>query len=119
VTEPSPRSATLDLPSDPALFSMTRTFIVSCGAAWSIDDERIEDGKLAVSELLAFASGPRVRISLELDREGSIWIRCAGVRRPDAEDQDDLRLRLLGAIASELRWDDDEATVCFAADPAG
>jgi hypothetical protein len=111
VNGPSPFSATLDLPSDPALHTMIRTFIGACGTAWAIDDERVEDTKLAVSELLAFANGPRIRVSLELDRSGSIRIRSIGVRAPEASEQDDLRLRLLGAIASEFRWDGDAVSM--------
>ena len=116
---PSPSSAALDLPSDPALHTIIRTFIGACGTAWAIDDERVEDSKLAVSELLAFAEGPRIRVSLELDHAGSIRIRSLGVRAPEASAQDDLRLRLLGAIASELRWDGDAVSVVLAAGPKG
>ena len=114
VNGPSPSSATLDLPSDPALHTMIRTFIGACGTAWAIDDERVEDSKLAVSELLAFADGPRIRVSLELDHAGSIRIRSLGVRAPEASEQDDLRLRLLGAIGSELRWDGDAVSMVLA-----
>ena len=116
---PSPSSAALDLPSDPVLHTMIRTFIGACGTAWAIDDERVEDSKLAVSELLAFADGPRIRVSLELDHAGSIRIRSFGVRAPEASEQEDLRLRLLGAIASELRWDGDAVSVVLAAGPKG
>ena len=116
---PSPSSATLDLPSDPALHTMIRTFIGACGTAWAIDDERVEDSKLAVSELLAFADGPRIRVSLALDHAGSIRIRSLGVRAPEASEQDDLRLRLLGAIGSELRWDGDSVSMVLAAEPNG
>jgi hypothetical protein len=98
---------------------MIRTFIGACGTAWAIDEERVEDSKLAVSELLAFADGPRVRVSLELDHAGSIRIRSLGVRAPEASAQDDLRLRLLGAIASELRWDGDAVSLVLAAEPNG
>jgi hypothetical protein len=112
----SPSSATLDLPSDPAFHTMIRTFIGACGTAWGIDDERVEDGKLAVTEVLAFADGPRIRVSLELDQAGSIWIKTFGVRSPDASGSDDLRLRLLGAIASELRWEGDAVSLSLAAE---
>ncbi len=115
----SPSSATLDLPSDPALHTMIRTFIGACGTAWAIDDERVEDSKLAVSELLAFADGPRIRVSLEMDHAGSIRIRSFGVRAPAASEQDDLRLRLLGAIASELRWDGDAVSMVLVVEPKG
>jgi len=112
----SPSSATLELPSDPALHAMIRTFIGACGAAWGITDERVEDGKLAVSEVLAFADGPRIRVSLELGRTGAFWIRAFGVRAPEASDRDDLRLRLLGAIASELQWDGDAVAMVLPAE---
>jgi hypothetical protein len=98
---------------------MIRTFIGACGTAWTIDDERVEDSKLAVSELLAFADAPRIRVSLALDPTGSIRIRTLGVRAPEASDQDDLRLRLLGAIGSELRWDGDAVSMVLAAEPNG
>ena len=116
---PSPSSATLDLPSDPDLHTMIRTFMGACGTAWAIDDERVEDSKLAVSELLAFADGPRIQVSLELDPVGSMRIRCIGVRAPEASEQDDLRLRLLGAIASDLRWDGDAVSMILVAEPKG
>lgn len=111
-----PASATLDLPSDPALHTMIRTFIGACGTAWGIDDERVEDGKLAVTEVLAFADGPRIRVSLELDQAGSMRIKTFGVRSPEASDQDDLRLRLIGAIASELRWNGDAVAMVLPAE---
>jgi hypothetical protein len=98
---------------------MIRSFIGACGTAWAIDEERVEDSKLAVSELLAFADGPRIRVSLELDHAGSIRIRSVGVRAPEASAQDDLRLRLLGAIASELRWDGDAVSMVLAAESTG
>ena len=98
---------------------MIRTFIGACGTAWAFEEERVEDSKLAVSELLAFADGPRIRVSLELDHAGSIRIRSVGVRAPEASAQDDLRLRLLGAIASELRWDGDVVSMMLAAEPNG
>jgi hypothetical protein len=98
---------------------MIRTFVGACGTAWGIDDERVEDCKLAVSELLAFADGPRIGVSLELDHAGSIRIRSFGVRAPEASEQDDLRLRLLGAIASELRWDGNAVSVFLLAEPTG
>jgi len=113
----SPFSATLDLPSDPSLHAMIRTFVGACAAAWGIDDERVEDGKLAVSEILAFADRPRIRVSLELDRAGAIRIGSFGVRGPDASEQDDLRLRLLGAITSEIRWDGEAVSMVLAAGP--
>jgi hypothetical protein len=112
----SSSSATLELPSDPALHTMIRTFIGACGAAWGIAHEQVEDGKLAVSEVLAFADGPRIGVSLELDRTGAFSIRAFGVRAPEASDQDDLRLRLLGAIASELRWDGDAVAMVLSAE---
>ena len=98
---------------------MIRTFIGACGTAWAIEDERVEDSKLAVSELLAFADGPRIMVSFELDHAGSIRIRSLGVRAPQASEQDDLRLRLLGAIGSELRWDGDEVSMVLVAEPVG
>jgi hypothetical protein len=98
---------------------MIRTFIGACGAAWAIDDERVEDSKLAVSELLAFADRPRIRVSLELDHAGSIRIRSLGVRAPGASEQDGLRLRLLGAIGSELRWDGDAVSMVLVAETVG
>lgn len=98
---------------------MIRTFIGACGTAWDIDDERVEDSKLAVSELLAFADGPRIRVSLEMDHAGSIRIRSFGVRAPEASGQDDLRLRLLGAIASELRWEGDAVSMVLVVEPTG
>ena len=119
MNRPSPSSATLDLPSDPGLHTMIRTFIGACGAAWAIDAERVEDSKLAVSALLAFADGPRIRVSLELDPVGSIRVRCIGVRAPEASEQDDPRLRLLGAIGSELRWDSDAVSMVLGAEPVG
>lgn len=91
----------------------------ACGTAWAIDDERVEDSKLAVSELLAFADGPRIQVSLEVDHVGSMRIRCIGVRAPEASDQDDLRLRLLGAISSELRWDGDAVSMVLSAERVG
>jgi hypothetical protein len=115
----SPSSATLDLPSDPGLHTMIRTFIGACGTAWGIDDERVEDSKLAMSELLAFADGPRTRVSLELDHAGSIRISSFGVRAPEASEQDDLRLRLLGAIGSELRWDGEAVSMVLVAETKG
>ena len=90
-----------------------------CGTAWAIDDERVEDSKLAVSELLAFADAPRIQVSLEVDHVGSMRIRCIGVRAPEASGQDDLRLRLLGAIASDLRWDGDAVSMVLVAEPKG
>ena len=98
---------------------MIRTFVGACGTAWGVDDERVEDSKLAVSELLALANGPRIQVSLELDQASSIRIRCIGVRAPEASEQDDLRLRLLGAIASELRWDGDVVSMVLVAEPEG
>jgi hypothetical protein len=96
---------------------MIRTFIGACGTAWGIDDERVEDSKLAVTEVLAFADGPRIRVSLELDQAGSMRIKTFGVRSPEAaSDQDDLRLRLIGAIASELRWNGDAVAMVLPAE---
>ncbi len=99
---------------DPAHAATVRIFGAAVGRTLLLDEERIEDLKLILTEICVNgAEAPQpVPLRVEIGRErGAIAVTCIGAGRPprpDAE-QAEHRGRLVRALAPDLRWDDEGA----------
>lgn len=114
----------LRVPADPAFAATVRIFGGAIGRRAELDDERIDDLKLALSEIAAVLIGDgghsadaSLLFEIALD-EGGLRVLCRGpLADPLGEDDTtaDHRRRLLEAIAPDTAWSrqDDERVVTF------
>lgn len=108
----------LSVPAEVAYAATVRVFAGAVARAAGLDEERVDDLKLILSELCANASegpgGPGLEI-VARPGVGSIEAVCRGAGDPPAGhggDVEDHRARLLAALAPDLAWDAD-GTVRF------
>ena len=104
------RNASLSVPGVASMLSTVRVFVTRF-AEGDLDDERIDDLRIAVDEACARTEGATLTISIAIDND-RCSITCEGVSAPSVPD-DDVRLQLLEALARDVEWSDD-ASVRFA-----
>jgi hypothetical protein len=120
-------SLELRLPADPSFMATARVFAASVGRTLGMDDERVQDLKLVVSELCASssergASDAAVDLAVDWD-DAEVRFVCRGAGRlvaPGAdEDPTPYRWRLIEALTERsnvLSHPDGSTTVRFSLD---
>jgi anti-sigma regulatory factor (Ser/Thr protein kinase) len=113
---PAPRSVRLTVASEPRLLGTIRLVVATAARRAGLDDEQVEDLKVAVSELcasaVAEALGPvQVRLAERVDRlvvevvDAAPGTAPAAV--PDLGDDRGLGLALVGSLVDGLESHDD------------
>ncbi len=114
----------LRVPADASFVSTVRIFAGAIGRHTELDEERVDDLKLALSEVAAGMIGAGdhgvdVPLLVEITTdEGALHVRCQGPAQvPEAADDlaADHRRRLLEAIVPDASWasHDGEGVVTF------
>ena len=96
--------------ADPVYGSIVRAFSAAVGREAAVDDERVEDLKLLLTEIHASAEPTSAPLTVEIATTGSgLSVRCEGAGpAPDgAGEPGAFRARLLDALAPDMRWTDD------------
>jgi hypothetical protein len=102
----APLRASLSLPAQASMIGTVRVFVErvvsSRATSRSVDDLRV-----AVGEACASMRGARLTVSLEI-ADGRCQVRCRGVVAPTDGDEDQMRRRLLTALAPDATWAPDD-----------
>jgi anti-sigma regulatory factor (Ser/Thr protein kinase) len=122
-TEAVETPVVLRVPADPSFAATVRIFGGAIGRRAELEDERVDDLKLALSEIVAEligdGHGTDVPLRFEIaSDERNLRVRCRGpLAGPGDEDDSiaDHRRRLLEAIAPDALWsrEGDERVVTF------
>jgi anti-sigma regulatory factor (Ser/Thr protein kinase) len=103
----------LRVPAEASFVSTVRIFAGAIGRQEGLDDERVDDLKLVVSEVAAGLigdgrHGPDARLVVEVGGDGgTLRVTCRGPASTDGDARDpaaDHRRRLLEAIVPDARW---------------
>lgn len=97
------RRAAIEIPPDPSLFGVVRSFVGTTSRAWRLSEEVSSDAQVAISEALAFASDTRVRVTVWPGGSGDLMVRLEGCSEPSAG-AGSMGQQLLTALSVDLRW---------------
>jgi hypothetical protein len=103
------RRAAIRIPPEPLFHGVVRSFVTASCRAWGLDEEVSNDAKIAVSEVMAFATGDPVSIEVWPGGHGDLVFECGGFTPPPAGSES-MGGQLLMALASDLRWGADEVS---------
>ena len=96
--------------ADPVYGSIVRSFSAAVGREAGVDEERVEDLKLLLTEIHASAEPSSMSLTVEVATSMiGLTVRCEGAGpAPDrAGEAGAFRARLLDALAPDMRWTDD------------
>jgi anti-sigma regulatory factor (Ser/Thr protein kinase) len=105
----------LDVPAEAAFVGVARSVITTVATLLEeLDDDRLEDLRLAVSEACtsAVAGGPDRRMVLRCLRDTDhveVWIESSG-SAPLANDEAGFGLQLINALVDEARFEESSGT---------
>lgn len=96
--------------ADPTYGSVLRAFSTAVGREAGVDEERVDDLRLLLTEIHASAEPTGTPLTVEVATSaGGLTVRCEGAGPPPdrAGEAGGFRARLLDALAPDMRWTDD------------
>jgi hypothetical protein len=106
---PAERRASIRLPLEPLFHGVVRSFVTATCRAWGLEEEVANDARIAVSEVMAFATTDPVSIEVWPGGRGDLVFGCAGFTQPPAGSET-MGGQLLMTLASDLHWGTDEVS---------
>jgi hypothetical protein len=106
---PAERRAAIRIPPEPLFHGVVRSFVATTCRAWGVEEEVANDARIAVSELMAFATGDPVSIEVRAGGGGDLVFKCRGFTQPPVGSES-MGSQLLMTLASDLRWGTDEVS---------